>query len=105
MRLSKYRAVVTHVDGIRFHSRKEAARYQDLRLLERAGAIKGLQLQPSFPLLINGVAVGRYDADFRYVDCVNGEVVTEDVKGIRTPVYRLKKRLVEALYPTVIREV
>jgi len=71
----------------------------------RVRAIRDLELQPEFPVVVEGRHICVYKADFRYVDLVTGEVVTEDSKGMRTPVYKLKKRLVEALYPVTIREV
>jgi hypothetical protein len=102
----KYRAKPTVIDGIRFASQKEARRYQELRLLERAGEIHGLQLQPRFPLLAppGGNRLGEYRADFRYCTCRRGakcarsQEVVEDVKGFKTPLYRWKKRHVEAQY-------
>jgi len=98
----KYGAVAVTVDGHRFASKAEAARYRVLKAREDAGEIEGLELQPRFPLVVNGERVGVYVADFRYRE--KSEMVTEDVKGIRTPVYRLKKRLVKALYGIDIRE-
>lgn len=98
----KYSAQATEVDGIRFASKREARRYQELKLLEYAGGIGGLELQPRFPLVVNGVKVGVYVADFQYEE--NGEIVTEDCKGVRTQVYRLKAKLVRALYGIQIRE-
>jgi hypothetical protein len=99
----------TWVDGIRFASKAEAKRYQQLRLLERGGAISGLEVQPCYPLeTVNPwtgevTAVGVYKADFRYQE--NGLVKVEDVKGMRTVVYRLKKRIVEGQYGITITEV
>jgi hypothetical protein len=101
---NKYRARSITVDGIRFPSRLEANRYGELKLLERAGEISGLTLQPEYPLTVNGVNCGTYRADFRYVEKANGTVI-EDTKGFRTPVYRLKKRIVEAIYGIKITEV
>lgn len=110
----KYRAKATIVDGIRFASKKEARRYQELRLLEKAGEIRELQLQPEFDLLApgrcdgslhRGVKVGKYVADFRYRAGRNGLLVIEDVKGFKTPLYRWKKKHVEAQYGIEIREV
>jgi dsDNA-binding SOS-regulon protein len=66
--MSKYGAVRTEVDGISFASKKEARRYSELKLLERAGEIADLQLQPRFPLTVNGVRVCTYVADFQYRD-------------------------------------
>ena len=103
--MSKYHAVPVEVDGIRFASKAEARRYRELRLLERGGAIADLILQPRYPVRVNGVRICTYLADFTYRDCETGLYVTEDVKGVRTPVYKLKRKLVEALYGLAITEV
>lgn len=103
----KFNAVATEVDGIRFASKAEAYRYGQLKLLLRAGEIEGLELQPKFPLVVNGIKVGTYIADFRY-RVVKGKsqssTVVEDVKGVLTPVYQLKKKLVRALFDVDITE-
>lgn len=112
-RRSKYGAVPTTVDGIRFASKLEAKRYGELRLMERAGEIENLKLQPKFPIVVCGVKIGSYIADFSYDDRQKvgpqgqrGCRVVEDVKGVRTAIFIMKKKLVEALYPgTVIVEV
>ncbi len=96
--LTKYRAIKTVVDGITFASKAEAARYQDLKLLERSGYITGLTLQPRFPIVIEGKKICSYVADFSYQDKSHRHVI-EDVKGCITPTYRLKKKLFEAVYP------
>jgi hypothetical protein len=106
--MSKYNAIKTMVDGVKFDSRKEAARYQELKLAERAGEIKQLELQPVFNLIVKtGKSVGVYRADFRYYDTREGKWIVEDVKApiTRTPVYRLKKRIVEEVYRISITEV
>ena len=109
---SKYRAIPTQLDGIRFDSRKEARRYAELTLLEKAGEIHSLKRQPVFPLVTvcenSGEIhqVGIYKADFSYQDSTG--CVVEDVKSPatrKTAVYRLKKRIVEAAYGIAIREV
>ena len=97
--MSKYRAVKTEVDGIVFDSKAEAQRYKDLKLLQRAGAISGLELQPRFPVFVNGKKVCTYIADFVYFE--GQKRIVEDVKGMKTREYRLKKKLVEATYPGV----
>ena len=100
----KYHARPTLVDGIRFDSRKEAARYRELRLLERAGEIQGLQLQVPF-LLLPKSQYGRpvkYIADFVYIQ--GGRQVVEDAKGYRTDVYKLKRRLMAELLGIEIKE-
>lgn len=105
-RPSKYRAVKTVVNGITFDSKREAARYQELKLLELAGQIKGLELQPVFQLLVKtGKSVGKYKADFKYYDMTKKQWITEDSKGVRTPVYRLKKKIIEEVYGITINEV
>lgn len=101
--MSKYKAVKTTVDGIEFASKREAARYQQLKLLEKSGEITKLELQPKFPIFIGGKQVFSYLADFQYMD--GRRRVIEDVKGVRTPLYRLKKRCVEAYYGIEIFEV
>ena len=107
-RRSKYRAEPTDVDGHRFASQREAARYGELKLQLQAGAITGLELQPTYPLTVIGpdgiaVEIGRYLADFRYQR--QGRTVVEDAKGMRTPIYSWKKRHVEAQYGIAIVEV
>ena len=100
--MAKYHAVRTTVDGITFASKKEAARFVELRLMERAGEIGQLTLQPVWPLVVNGVKICNYIADFQYRTPV-GRIV-EDVKGVKTPVYKLKKKLMLAVYGIEIYE-
>ena len=103
-RRNKYGAVRTEVDGVVFASRAEARHYDRLKILERAGEITDLELQPRFDLHVNGVNVGFYKADFRFVDR-DGQTVVQDVKGVKTPVYRLKKKMLKAEYGIDIQEV
>ena len=111
--MTKYRAIRTMVDGIYFDSNREANRYSELKIMEKAGIINSLKLQPEFKCMVNGKKVCTYKADFEYlmVDDIGpqgqiGYYIVEDVKGFKTPVYRLKKKLVEACYPgTVIKEI
>lgn len=102
--MSKYNAIKTEVDGHVFDSHAEARRYSELQILERCGEIKELTLQPVFPLIVNEHKIGKYIADFRYIDA-HGNTIVEDVKGVQTPVYNLKKKLVKALYGFDIVEV
>ncbi len=108
---SKYGARPTMIDNIRFASEKEAKRYCELRLLEKAGEIKNLECQPVLPLFVTRLSTGErthvcnYVADFTYWDIRKGEQVTEDVKGMRLPLYRLKRRMVEAQYDCRITEI
>lgn len=108
----KYGAVPQTVDGIRFQSRAEARRYQELRLLEHAGEISELELQPRFPLHapVKGRSnvyerVGEYRADFRYRSGPFGDLVIEDVKGHPTALYRWKKKHCQIQYGISITEV
>jgi hypothetical protein len=103
---SKYHNRKTLYQGIRFDSQKEFRRYQELLLMEQAGAIRHLELQPQYDFVINGKKLKHYyQADFRYEEVSTGQMVTEDVKGFRTKEYSLKKELVEALYGIEIIEI
>ena len=106
-RRAKYGAVPSVVDGVRFDSQKEARRYHELTILVRLGAIDTLAIHPRYALRVNDVEVGTYVADFCYRVCATGATVVEDVKSTatRTPLYRLKRRLVAALYGFEIVEV
>lgn len=104
--MSKYGAVRTEVDGITFASKKEARRYSELRLLERAGEIGALTLQPRYPLKVNGKLVCTYVADFEYYPADSGKPrIVEDAKGVRTPVFAIKAKLFEAVHGFKIVEV
>ena len=104
-RPSKFGAVKTTVDGIEFDSKAEAKRYSELRLLERAGQIKNLERQPRYDLEVNGVKIGFYKADFRYWDQASSQQIVEDVKGMRTPVFAIKAKLMKALHRVEIVEI
>ena len=100
--MNKYHAKRCFVDGQWFDSGREAARWRELRLLERADQISGLQRQPKFSLLVNGRPIGAYVADFAYLEA--GVRVVEDSKGVRTALYRWKRKHVQAQYGIEIRE-
>lgn len=102
-RRNKFGAKVTVLDGIRFHSQREAHRYATLKLLVRSGDYRDLVLQPEYPLMVGTVKIGRYIADFQYVDCVTGETITEDVKGFSTDMFKWKAKHFEAQYGRKIR--
>jgi hypothetical protein len=107
----KFNAVRTEVDGVKFASKAEAKRYGELKMLEKAGKIGHLSLQPRYMLLVwdcekkQDVQVGHYVADFSYWDMREGKTVVEDVKGVKTPIYRLKKKMVEHRYGITITEI
>lgn len=92
--------------GLRFtkfyDSSKEAELHWVLKRRQEQGEISGLQWQPKWPIEVNGVRVCTYIADACWVE--QGEVVVADAKGMRTPVYRLKKKLMLACHGISIRE-
>lgn len=93
-RAHKYGAIATHADGIRFDSKAEAAKYQELKLLEKAGVITNLKLQTRWPLEVNGVVIGHYVSDFDFLEGAAHVVV--DTKGMQTPLFRWKQKHFEA---------
>ena len=101
-------AEATVVDGHRFPSKKEAARYSELKLGEAAGIIRGLELQKRYPLIVNGVPVFKrgYYADFVYEEKDRSgqwKQVVEDAKGFETETFQIKARLMLALYGIEVR--
>ena len=101
---SKYGNIQKRVDGILFHSGKEARRYQELKALEQGGVISGLELQPRYRLDVGGVHICDYIADFSYHDEERRVDVVEDVKGWRTEVYKFKARLMLAVHGIEVEE-
>lgn len=102
--MPKYHNSKTVIDGIRFDSKKEAKRYLELKILEKAGVIKDLKRQVPY-ILIDKSRYGRaikYVADFVYYE--GDKLVVEDVKGVRTPVYKLKKRLMAERFGIEVKE-
>ena len=122
---SKFRSKKITVDGITFDSKKEARRYRELALLEKAGQIESLELQKVFELIpaqyeavsreeyikskgkkTKGKCIERactYKADFVYVE--NGKIVVEDTKGFKTKDYIIKRKLMLHIHGIRIREV
>ena len=93
----KYKAKKVELDGYKFDSQAEAKHYWfTLKPKLERGEIRDLEVHPSYAIIIDGEKICRYIADFRYFTMK--EVVVEDVKGFKTPVYKLKKKLVEAMY-------
>lgn len=87
MRANKFGAVATFVDGIRFDSKIEARRWEDLRIMERAGEISNLRRQVRFALDVGTTTIGHYVADFVY-HLPSGERIIEDVKGHQTELFK-----------------
>ena len=105
---SKFRNKKVSLDGYTFDSLAEAKHYKyTLKPRLEAGEISHLEIHPRIRCELNGRKICDYIADFRYLDVSfagpqgqQGMTVVEDVKGYKTDVYRLKKKLVEAMYPT-----
>lgn len=97
--LRKYGERKTEVDGITFDSDAEARRYRELILLQAAGEIRDIEIQPKWvlqPSFKRGKRTTRaitYRADFRYTEVATGEVVVEDVKGMETEVFKIKAKM------------
>jgi len=104
MRKNKYNNKRVTIDGINFQSEAEGDRYCDLKLLERANEIMGLELQPRYDFEHNGVKIGYYKADFRYYDVKKMKNIVEDVKGVKTAVYNLKKKMMKGFHGIDILE-
>lgn len=94
---AKYGNIKVVVDGIKFDSKLEAKRYGELKLLERSGEIEAFELQVKYPLIVNGVKICTYICDF-LVKYPNGKWVIEDTKGVLTPDFKLKMKLMKAIH-------
>lgn len=101
--MSKYHSTPTEVNGIRFDSKREANRWAELRILERAGKIQKLKRQVKYLLIPSQYRDGKciereasYIADFVYIK--DGRLVVEDCKGFRTPEYKIKRKLMLERY-------
>lgn len=101
--MSKYNNKKTIVDNIKFDSKAEANRYIELKLLEKSAKISDLELQPKFELqekYINNkgekIRAITYKADFRYLE--GNKIVVEDVKGVETKEFKIKRKLFENKY-------
>jgi len=104
---NKYKNKKVSVNGKVFDSKKEANRYCELIKMQQAGLIKDLETQKKFLLLDTFRKNGKtykqinYYADFVYFNIYEKKVVVEDVKGCRTEVYKIKKKLFEFIYPNL----
>lgn len=105
--MSKYHNKKVEIDGIKFDSRKEGERYLELKLLLKAGKIRDLQLQVEFELIPKqaGEQACKYKADFVYHMADTGKMIVEDVKGLRTREYIIKRKLMLWRYGVKIVEV
>lgn len=103
-RRNKYSAQAIEADGYRFASLRERDAYFDLKMRLRAGDITDLELQPRYPLVVNGIAVATYVADFRFRER-DGQLKVLDAKGVKTAVYRIKRKLMQAVHGVTVEEV
>lgn len=110
MAYSKFRNVKTVIDGVKFDSKAESRRYLELNLMQQAGLIFDLQMQIKYTLIArqkraDGVTELPvfYVADFQYFE--KGKLVVEDVKGVKTPVYIVKRKLMLEKHGITIKEV
>lgn len=107
--MNKYHNKKVYADGQVFDSKREYNRYCELLLLQRAGQISRLQRQVAYELIPSQktpqgtMRAVTYYADFVYQE--NGKTVVEDVKGVRTDVYKLKKKLMWQVYHILITEI
>ena len=105
--MNKFHAKRTFLDGRWVASKMESQRYLQLKIMEGAGVIRGLECQPKLDLWVTNLEtkkrtkIGRYTADFKYIE--NGEEVYEDVKGHMTKDADLRIKMVEAIYGIEIR--
>lgn len=89
---------------ITFDSKREYERWKILDLLSKHKKIRQLEHHTKFPIVYNSIKICTYEADFTYYDG-KGNYVVEDVKGVKTAIYRLKKKLVKAMYNIEIKEI
>lgn len=101
----KFNASPLVVDGHRFASNLEARHYGTLLYRLKAGEIADLELQPRYPLLVDGAQIGVYVADFRFRDTKTGGVVVQDAKGLRTSIFVRSKKHMRAQYGIDVEEV
>lgn len=99
---SKYGNTKVEIDGFKFASKKEGMRYVELKHMQRAGIISGLELQVPYVFEHNDVKIAKYLADFVYQQ--DGKTVVEDVKGMRTQIYIIKRKLMLAFYGVTVKE-
>jgi hypothetical protein len=105
---NKYRAQKTIIDGHTFPSTKEAMDYAVAKRRQEEGEISGLTIHPVWECAVNGKLICKYEADLAYWEKCHGDLwclVVQDSKGMKTPVYNLKKKLMLACHGIDIREV
>lgn len=99
-RPSKYHAKKTEFNGNRYDSKFEAKVAADLEYQKQCGQIKEVRRQVDFPLVVNGLKITTYRADFVVITNENKTRIVE-AKGMQLPVFRMKWKLLEALHPEI----
>lgn len=105
--MSKYNATKVTDDNIIFDSKLEHARYKQLKTLQAAGAIRDLKVHVTYTLVDKSLVRGKWEravkheVDFEYMDNTTHQHTVEDVKGVKTAVWVLKRRLFVARYPAI----
>ena len=99
---NKYNAIKQMYNGEIFDSKKELKRFMELEILLRAREIADLEIHPKFDLMVNGVKIGKYTADFRYKK--DNDIIVEDVKSraTKTRDYILRKKILATYDPPII---
>ena len=111
--MSKYGNRKVEINGILFDSLREARRYTELRILERAGHISNLEVHKKYVLIpTQRDRAGKlleqqcsYYADFSYIDNDSGKEVVEDTKGVRTEAYRIKRKMMLYVHGIIVKEI
>lgn len=101
---SKYSSKRTFYNGVWYASKKESKRAYELDMLLKAGEVKKWTPQVKYEFVLNGKKICSYFLDF-LVEYSNGEIRYEDVKGMQTPVYKIKKKMMKAFYDIDITEI
>ena len=96
-RRSKYNNTRINRDGFKFDSKKEYGRYLELKMMEEKGFIRNLKIHPSFKFPMGF----KYIADFSYFAEADQQIIIEDVKGVKTSVFKLKMKCFEYFYPNL----
>lgn len=105
MKRPKYGNRKVKVGDLTFDSQREAGRWQTLQWLVKSGDISDLQRQVAFRMIVNGLRITTYRADFTYTDNATGELVVEDAKGMPDRRWPMVKKLMKACHGIDIREV
>lgn len=95
---NKYNAKRVLLDGICFDSKAEANYYAALKLREKANEVTDIELQRWYDLIVNGVLVARYRADFTFYDRLLRNRRIIDVKGVETRDFKMKRKLMKACF-------